>query len=430
MIQRKDGNTMKQNDILDSIGGISDSIIDEAVDYVPKSKSVKRLSVKRISTIAAAAVLCIALTVTCFANATEISAVISSLFRREEKYVEPYSQVINQTDSSEKVSMTVRKVAKYDDNYILFLTMHASEPFAPGFLICDSYSLEYIANGEKQTYKQEYIDYEFEKTSENQIILRGINLKNIISYDSTDISCHLMLPIREDAESQYSCLPWESGRYHFEINNLALCSYYCEDENDMLEKKVCYADKLEVDFDFNENEIKDLPATVIYPETEFDLAGTHFRLNKIEQTATQVKLIVEDLDKKRIEIGNRHFYGANKLIGFGFLPFEKVEMDYVSTLEFIDKYKLSNITYSAKIEFAGEAADTCRIEDMNVEWFRNEYGAIETDRVEITLYTESAISMEDIKSIYFEAHVFDSYPIEKYIDYEIIKVTAWENKAE
>ena len=56
--------------------------------------------------------------------------------------------------------------------------------------------------------------------------------------------------------------------------------------------------------------------------------------------------------------------------------------------------------------------------------------AIETDKVEITLYTESAISMEDIKSIYFEAHVFDSYPIEKYIDYEIIKVTAWENKAE
>ena len=38
--------------------------------------------------------------------------------------------------------------------------------------------------------------------------------------------------------------------------------------------------------------------------------------------------------------------------------------------------------------------------------------------------------MEDIKSIYFEAHVFDSYPIEKYIDYEIVKVTAWENKAE
>ena len=115
MTQRKDGNTMKQNDILDSIGGISDSIIDEAVDYVPKSKSVKRLSVKMLSAISAAAVLCIALTVTCFANATEISAVISSLFRREEKYVEPYSQVINQTDSSEKVSMTVRKVAKDED---------------------------------------------------------------------------------------------------------------------------------------------------------------------------------------------------------------------------------------------------------------------------------------------------------------------------
>ena len=70
----------------------------------------------------------------------------------------------------------------------------------------------------------------------------------------------------------------------------------------------------------------------------------------------------------------------------------KVEKDLMSTLEFIDKYKLGNITYGAKIEFAGEAADTCRIEDMNVELSRNEYGAIETDKVEITLYTESAIT--------------------------------------
>ena len=42
----------------------------------------------------------------------------------------------------------------------------------------------------------------------------------------------------------------------------------------------------------------------------------------------------------------------------------------MSTLEFIDKYKLGNITYGAKIEFAGEAADTCRMWsclEMNTE---------------------------------------------------------------
>ncbi len=435
MIHRKDGNTMKQNDILDSIGGISDSIIEDALSYTPEKKSAKKFSVKRLSTIAAAAVLCIILTVTCFANATEISAVISSLFRREQEYIDPYAQIINKSDTQDNILMTMRKVVKDGDSYILYLSLHnETEDFEVGYLAYDSIYLDYKSRGETCRYGK--LAAQGTVTIAGRKVIAGEYFTNI-NKPTKDVDLKLVIPAGSKSEhlDPNICREWESGSYHFEINGLSVlpCS---SDEKGLWvpeDEYIEYADKLEVDFDYDTSDVEDLPTTILYPNSDFELDGTNFRITKVVHTATSLKVTIEDMDKELMEYGDLHFWGTEKFAGYispvecPWLPViddagdrtgfksglvKDGKLDLEAEREWREKiysvkkeYKLFDTIYSPQIIFKDS---DCRESGWEFNlWPLNPDGTLNMNVYEITYYFNTATSPDDILAIDFLSWEYD-----------------------
>ncbi len=462
MIPRKDGNTMKKSDILDSIGGISESIIEDVLNYAPEKKNTKRVSVKRLLTVAAAAALFVALTVTCVANAAEISAALSALFMREQEYIEPYAQVINETDTGDKTSMTVRNIAKDGDNYILNITLSNPDGFQAGYLVYDSICLDYKAEGEPRKYNMQ-LPTGTRKLDNENLILAGATLYEI-EEPAQDISLQLIVPAEMSTKRQSEIAVWESGKYHFEIKGLSLIPIITSEDGNITiaEDRTDYADKLEIDFDFNADNVEELPATVLYPNSDFELSGTHFRITKLEHTATSLKITIEDMDKEILEYGDLHFWGTAKLDGFmcpveypwrpwfdengnkrGMTPGFGDDEEGLSNEELkecmdivygvINEYKLNEIHYVPEIVFTPEAANVCKIKDgvpLDL-WPLNPDGTFNMNVYEYTFVFESATSLDDIQGIDFLAYKYD---LSKDYDDEgfctITRVNGWKNTAE
>lgn len=461
MIRGRDDNTMKNTDILDSIGGISDSIIEDVLDYVPEKKSSKKIPIKRLSTIAVAAMLCFALAITCVANAAEISAALSALFKREQEYIEPHAMVINQTDTGEAASMTVRNIAKDGDNYILNLTLSNPDGFEPGYLVYDRICLDYIAEGEPRKYKMELPSGTRKLDNEN-LILSGSTLYKIEG-PAQDISLQLIVPAEMSTKWQSETVVWESGKYHFEINGLSLIPTITSEDGNITiaEDRTDYAEKLEVDFDFDADNVEELPATVLYPNADFELSGTHFRITKLEHTATSLKVTIEDMDKEILEYGGLHFWGTAKLDGFS-SPMEypklpaldengnkiglklgfggKEGISYEELFDILDmingvknEYNLHDISYVPEVVFTPEAAKVCRLkEGVPLDlWPLNPDETLNMYVYEQTFVFESATSLDDIQGIDFLAYTYDlskEYGDEGFC--EITRVNGWKNEAE
>lgn len=449
---------MKQNDILDSIGGISESIIEDVLDYTPEKKSAKKTPVKRLSTIVLAAVLCVALAITCVANAAEISAALSALFKREQEYIEPYAQVINETDTGEKTSMTVRNIAKDGDNYILNITLSNPDGFQAGYLVYDSIRLDYKAEGEPRKYNIQ-LPAGTRKLDNENLILSGSTLYEI-EEPAQDISLQLIVPAEMSTKWQSEIAVWESGKYHFEIKGLSLIpTFTAEDGNiTIAEDRTDYADKLEIEFDFDADNVEELPVTVLYPNFDFELSGTHFRITKIEHTAASLKVTIEDMDKEILEYGGLHYWGTAKLTGF-WTPMEypkypvldengnymgyQTDYGYPGSASYeeysekvygvINEYKLNEMNYVPEIVFTPEAANVCKIKKGTAagSWPLNEDGTFNTNVYEQTFVFESATSLDDIQGIDFLSY---SYDLSKDYDDEgfctITRVKGWKNTVE
>lgn len=441
---------MKQNDILDSIGGISDSIIEDVLDYVPEKKSSKKIPIKRLSTIAVAAMLCVALAITCVANAAEISAALSALFMREQEYIEPHAMIINQTDTGEAAAMTVRNIAKDGDNYILNITLSNPEGFEPGYLVYDSICLDYRAEGEPRKYNMQLPSGTRKLDNEN-LILSGSTLYEI-EEPAQDISLQLIVPAEMSTKWQSETVVWESGKYHFEIKGLSLIPTITADDGNVTiaEDRTDYADKLEIDFDFDADNVEELPATVLYPNTDFELSGTHFRITKLEHTATSLKVTIEDMDKELLEYGGLHFWGTAKLDGFcspveypwypvfddngkqlGFNMTDENHMDEIHKV--MDEYKLHDMYYIPEIVFTPEAENVCKVKkgtglDL---WPLNPDGTLNMYVYEQTFVFESATSLDDIQGIDFLSYTYDfskEYGEDGFC--EITRVNGWKNTEE
>lgn len=428
---------MKQNDILDSIGDISDSIIEDVLNYTPEKKSARKISIKALSSIVVAAALCIVLAVTCFANTEEISAVISSLFKREQEYIDPYAQIINKSDTEDNILMTVRKVAKDGDNYILYLSLHnETEVFAKGYLTYDSISLDYKSRGETCNYGKIALRGTT-MVDGRKTIMAGVHFEHITT-PTKDVNLQLIIPggSKADVVDPNICREWESGKYHFEVNGLAVLPYTLDEEGLIVpeDEYIDYADKLEVDFDYDAGDVEDLPATVLYPNRDFELDGTTFRITKIVHTATSLKVTIEDMDKELSEYGGLHFWGTAKLDGY-ISPVEypwTPDVDdagdktgYYKADEFIkdgvfDKkamsetwkkivdvkreYKLYDSTYSTQVVFKTDSMNDCRVSEIkNDLWPMNPDGTLNMNVYEKTFYFQSATSLDDISRIDFLA---------------------------
>ena len=120
--------------ILDSIGKLSDSMIESALSYESpenKREKIKDSSarpMKRLAVSLVAAVMCIALAVTCFANAD----LIKSLFQREQELVDPYALKVDNSVTVGDITLTIDKVTWGSDYYVYYTIKNNKGVFDKG----------------------------------------------------------------------------------------------------------------------------------------------------------------------------------------------------------------------------------------------------------------------------------------------------------
>ncbi len=120
--------------ILDSIGKLSDSMIESAVSYEnpenirKKIKASSARPMKRLAVSLIAAVLCIALAVTCFANAD----LIKSIFQREQELVDPYALKVDNSVTVGDITLTIDKVTWGSDYYVYYTIKNNKGVFDKG----------------------------------------------------------------------------------------------------------------------------------------------------------------------------------------------------------------------------------------------------------------------------------------------------------
>lgn len=120
--------------ILDSIGKLSDDMIESAVNYENPENKRKKINttsarpMKKLAVSVIAAVLCIALAVTCFANAD----LIKSLFQREQELVDPYAIKVDNSVTVGDITLTIDKIACGDEYYVYYTIKNNNGIFDKG----------------------------------------------------------------------------------------------------------------------------------------------------------------------------------------------------------------------------------------------------------------------------------------------------------
>lgn len=120
--------------ILDSIGKLSDSMIESAMSYENPENKRKKMDIsparpmKKLAVSIIAAVLCVALAVTCFANAD----LIKSLFQREQELVDPYAIKVDNSVTVGDITLTIDKVTWGNDYYVYYTLKNNKGVFENG----------------------------------------------------------------------------------------------------------------------------------------------------------------------------------------------------------------------------------------------------------------------------------------------------------
>lgn len=122
-------NKTKSDKLLDSIGSVSDRWVDEMMEEptVKASPNVKPVA-KKLAVSLIAAVLCIALAVTCFANAD----LIKSIFQREQELIDPYALKVDNSVTVGDITLTIDKVTWGSDYYVYYTIKNNKGVFENG----------------------------------------------------------------------------------------------------------------------------------------------------------------------------------------------------------------------------------------------------------------------------------------------------------
>ncbi len=435
--------------ILDSIGKLSDSMIESAVSYeYPENirKKIKDSSarpMKRLAVSLIAAAMCIALAVTCFANAD----LIKSLFQREQELIDPHSVIIDKQDENNGYTLTVEKIFSDEDLIYVYYKLHSPKPFETGYLTYEN--LEFGIEG--LNYKDEkwisprayttspghpnrkkallggaYIAKVEEPTCDIEGVLE-MNIACMADFVTTDEGRKV---IREEP------VEWESGVYHFAITGLSV-TRWIPDENGRIDEENCgvesfdYAKELDVAFDLDVNDLEELPSTYYHPDSEFTLEGCTFKVAEIKQNAKNLWVTIESTSDKLIEIEDQHFNPLMMFINYRFSDEFNLYDSHTheETTEFTKIYnrnKLWERSYSFGVKLTdsvglwkGAYATKHQLKD----------GGYDKDTIRLRFIFDGPVYPEDIESIYVyndeNYYPLDCRP-EK--DSERFELNIWENK--
>lgn len=418
-----------------SLGSVRDEWLDDAIGTdITKNKvksGGKTIALRRILVAAAVCVLSVSLAITCVANAD----LIKSLFQREQELINPYAAVIDETSESEGVSMRMDKIAKDGDRYIIYLHLARPEGFEPGFLTYGSITIE-------QKTEDGWVEQErFAGARDAETaLLAGIFLTEVPEKTNE-------VEVLVTVDSLYSqCFNGVSkGDFRLTLEELATVQY--DEANGGTAKYAAeYADEITVGFEFDESKIEPLPEKVSYPDIEFEVAGSKFKLTEMRYSPMHLELHFEDEIGQTFEVGGRELFATNKLnygmasvddhmhpypedgVSYTTEEFEKIVQENTRIYQEETKWREENISelndiwYYLYVETALEDKHwSCR---QTYEVKGKEY---DMNKPIMTWYFNKPMYEEDILSLGFENYIYEEYPITPDTKYTVDRVVVWEN---
>lgn len=429
----------KSEKLYRSLGSVRDEWLDEAIGAdVTKNKikasGGKTVALRRILVAAAVCVLSVSLAITCVANAD----LIKSLFQREEELINPYAAMIDETSESEGVSVKMDKIAKDGDRYIIYLHLGRPEGFEPGFLSHNGITIEQKAEDGSWITTSEITGTSNAETA----LLAGITLMKVPEKTS---ELDLLLTVRSDS----LCFSGvDKSDFRLTVNELATVQY--DEVNGGTAKYAAkYADTLTMDFEFDESKAESLPETVSYPDIDFEVDGSKFRLTEMRFSPMHLEMHIEDPIGETFEVAGKDLFVTNKL-SFGtysadYKPGQRwydIKPYHTLTdeeLKWLDEYnkkldehiewqnknhaELRNIWFSPKVETAIDDSKW----SIGINYETTDNGEFDMNKLILTWYFSKPMYEEDILSIGFERYIYEDEEPTADSEYTIEKVVVWEN---
>lgn len=422
-----------------SLGSVRDEWLDDAIGTdITKNKAKetggKTVILRRLVVAAAVCVLSVSLAITCVANAD----LIKSLFQREQELIDPYAAVIDETAEAEGVSMRMDKIARDGDRYIIYLHLARPEGFEPGFLTHNGITIEQKAEDGSLIPCTEITGTQNAETA----LLAGITLTEITEKTS---ELDLLLTVRRDSLCFNGV---ESGDFRLTVNELATVQY--DEANGGTAKYAAkYADMLTVDFEFDESKAESLPEKVSYPNIEFEVDGSKFKLTEMRFSSMHLEMHIEDPIGETFEVAGKDLFVTNKLSFGTYSEDYKPEQRWYDIkpyhtltdeeLKWLDEYnkkldehiewnnknhtEIRKIYFSPKVETAIEDSKW----SIGINYEITDNGEFDMNKLILTWYFSKPMYEEDILSIGFERYIYEDEEPTAESEYTIEKVVVWEN---
>ncbi len=424
----------KSEKLYTSLGSVRDEWLDDAIAAdITKNKAksgTKTVALRRLLIAAAVCVLSVSLAITCVANAD----LIKSLFQREQELINPYAAMIDESTETDGVSMRVDKIAKDGDRYIIYLHLSRPEGFEPGYLLHSGIKVEQETSDGWQTRA------EIPGTTDAETALLAGTFLTEVEAKTQELD--VLLTINSLEYPYFNEV--EKDSFRLSIPDLATAQIV-EEEGGPVKNLGIFADELTVDFEFDASKIEPLPEKVSYPDIEFEVAGSKFKLTEMRYSPMHLELHIEDPIGQTFEIGGKELFATNKLKygtssvddpltvpnhpeAYTEEEFEKLQEEIRKSNEehwkWMDEYRneFNDLWYSLEVETA--------LEDHNCSTligYEIEDGEFNMNKLIFTWRFSKPMYEEDILSIGFENYIYEEYPITPDTKYTIDRVVVWEN---
>ncbi len=420
----------KSEKLYTSLGSVRDEWLDDAIAAdITKNKvksGTKTVALRRLLIAAAVCVLSVSLAITCVANAD----LIKSLFQREQELINPYAAMIDESTETDGVSMRVDKIAKDGDRYIIYLHLSRPEGFEPGYLLHSGITFEQETSEGWQTIA------EIPGTTDAETALLAGTFLTEVEAKTQELD--VLLTINSLEYPYFNEV--EKDNFRLSIPDLATAQIV-EEEGGPVKNLGIFADELSVDFEFDASKIEPLPEKVSYPDIEFEVDGSKFRITEMRYSPLHLELHIEDPTGETFEIGGKELFATDKISMQMFtvdnpptkapqIPDGATEEELEEIRRKTEKFGEWSDEHFHEFKFYSLAVDTTLERDSRYGYtiaYETENDEYNPNKLVLTKLFDVPVYEEDILSISFESYFYEDYPITPDTEYTVDRVVVWEN---
>lgn len=283
--------------LFSSIGRLEDDILDSALGYKKETSGNKGkvLSIKKLTAIALAALMCIGLVITVSAYGSDIWAAIT---QRQRELIDDKSQYINESVTADSgITLTIDNIASNGARGFFYFSIHSGkEPFTNG-LKYEEFQVYYKTSPELNVTYAEPVkmgDW-YLAFAEGDGIHGLLSTVEKIDYD----------PEKSMTSVQFLLnTPIHSTTYKIVIKGIT-------SEDGTIE----YADDMTIEFKVDQSKMENITQLMLFkpsPEIEFELDGSKYQIASINMEPYSLNITLINRDEDVMEYDGSEYYSITR----------------------------------------------------------------------------------------------------------------------